>query len=202
MKPEKVSQRRRKNGGNFEEFMEEALSEISQNLREIEEEDVKQKQKVDIKRRRRISAPATSFGGLETSEKDVELNFPKRKNTQPSSIIAWPELQSVEEENDENEENEVLKEETTEGNNKKELKVNENFLIRRRVSAPAKTFTETADTSTFKQLRKDIGRKLSRTRSDPTFSTFPWLDWIDEEPDLNFEPVEFNLDFLEALSRG
>ncbi|CAH3130810.1 unnamed protein product, partial [Pocillopora meandrina] len=200
--PEKGSERMRKNGGSFEVLMKEAFSEISENLKEIEEEGVKQKQKVDIQRRRRISAPVTSFGRLDASEKDVELIFPKRKNTQPSLVIAWPELQSVEEESEEGEDNEVLKEEIIAEIYKKEQNLNENLPRRRRVSAPAKTFTETADMSTFKQLRKDIGRRLSRTRSDPIFSTLPWLDWIDEEPEPDFEPVEFNLDFLEELIKG
>ena len=202
MRPEKGSERRRKNGGSFEVLMKQAFSEISENLKEIEEEGVKQKQKVDIQRRRRISAPATSFGRLDASEKDVELIFPKRKNTQSSLIIAWPELQSVEEESEESEDNEVLKEEIIAEIYKKEQNLNDNLPRRRRVSAPAKTLTETADMSTFKQLRKDIGRRLSRTRSDPTFSTLPWLDWIDEEPEPDFEPVEFNLDFLEELIKG
>lgn len=202
MKTEKGPQTRRKNGGNFEEVMKRALSEISLNLKEIEEDGVKQREKIDvIRRRRRVSAPATSFRGLKTPEKELESDLSKQTRAQ-STLLISPSLDSVKEEDDENEAENVLEDEVTEDDTNTEQKGNVDLPKRRRVSAPAKTSTETAETTTFKQLRKEIGRKLSRTRSDPTFSTLPWLEWIEEEPEPDFEPVEFNLDFLEELIKG
>lgn len=39
-------------------------------------------------------------------------------------------------------------------------------------------------------------------RFDLIFLILFWLDWIDEELELDFELVEFNLDFFEELIKG
>lgn len=60
MKSVKGQRSRGKKGFNFEEAMNEAFSEIFQNLKFIEEDTKKQKKEVDL-RRRRISAPAATL---------------------------------------------------------------------------------------------------------------------------------------------
>ena len=77
--------------------------------------------------------------------------------------------------------------------------------VRRRGSAPARTLTETGigTSKSFKQLRrKDFVGKSSRPTHLPelTLSTMPWLECFEEElEEDDFNPVEFNLNFLEDL---
>ena len=152
--------------------------------------------------RRRISAPAMP-GTSETKT----LKQPKKKTRRKFSLFAapalsaTPSLKSLDEENISIDKFDIglgYNDRAIERETKKQPR-------RRRVSAPARTYGETAETTTFKQLKKDLVRKMSR----PTFlpdlplSTMPWLaDCIEDQMEKDFEPVEFNLRFLDDLMKS
>ena len=69
----KGHQHRCKKAVNYEEAMNQALSEIFRNLKEIHEDTRKQREKVSL-RRRRVSAPATAL-----RETTVTLKQPKKE---------------------------------------------------------------------------------------------------------------------------
>lgn len=169
----------------------------------VNEEDSAEKQREDVDiqpRRRRISAPVRG-----TSE-TTTLKQPKKKMERKLSVFtapalsAMPSLQSLEEE-------EVNIDQVDIGlgyHDKVIERDTEKRPRRRRVSAPARTNRETAETTTFKQLKKDLVRKLSRPAllPDLALSTMPWLaECFEEELEEDFEPVEFNLSFLDDLMK-
>ena len=160
----------------------------------------KQREDVDIQpRRRRISAPA--FGTSETKTPKQ----PKKKMKRTFSLFslsAAPSLKSLDKEKVIIEEVDIgfgYKDRAIERDTKKEPR-------RRRVSAPARTYRETAETTTFKQLKKDLTRKMSKPTFLPDhlpFPTMPWLaDCVEDQMEKDFEPVEFNLSFLDDLMKS
>ena len=162
----------------------------------------KQREGVDIQlRRRRISAPAFGTSDTKTPKQ------PKKKMRRKFSLFAapalsgTPSLQSLHEEKVDHDEVDIGF-----GYNDKAIKRDtKKQPRRRRVSAPARTYRETEETTTFKQLKKDLVRKMSR----PTFlpdlplSSMPWLaDCVEDQMEEDFEPVEFNLSFLDDLMKS
>lgn len=162
----------------------------------------RQREGVDIQlRRRRISAPAFGTSDTKTPKQ------PKKKMRRKFSLFAapalsgTPSLQSLHEEKVDHDEVDIGF-----GYNDKAIKRDtKKQPRRRRVSAPARTYRETEETTTFKQLKKDLVRKMSR----PTFlpdlplSTMPWLaDCVEDQMEEDFEPVEFNLSFLDDLMKS
>lgn len=201
MKSGKAQQSRRKIGVNFEDAMNQAFSDISQNLKLIEVDTKKQKEKVDLQRRRRVSAPATTL--RETAE--IE-EWERKMSTQTcaSSLLTMSSLQCFEEEPENGETRISLPVGCLDemiGEDKKQRE-NVNPQRRRRVSAPV-TMRETTETTTaFKQLKKEIGRKLSRPSADSlSLPTMPWLECFEEETEMDFEPVDFNLSFLDDFMK-
>ena len=177
----------------------------------IEEDSKKQREDVDLQpRRRRVSAPVKTLTTTTTfKQPKKELRERKFSDITTPSLSTMPSWLSLEEEevnidqvdiglgcNDE-----VIEEDF----HQKQREDVDRLPRRRRVSAPARTLTETTETTTtFKQLRKDFVRKLSRPTllPDLTLSTMPWLECFEEELEENFEPVEFNLSFLDDLIKA
>ena len=154
------------------------------------------------RRRRRTSAPA--FGTSETKTPQQPKKKMRRKFSLFSSpaLSAAPSLQSLDEEKVNIDEVDIGF-----GNNNKAINRDTNKQQRRRrVSAPARTYRETADAASFKQPKNDLIRKISR----PTFlpdavalPTMPWLaDCVEDQLEADFEPVEFDLSFLDDLMKS
>ena len=154
------------------------------------------------RRRRRTSAPA--FGTSETKTPQQPKKKMRRKfSLFPSpALSAAPSLQSLDEEKVNIDEVDIGF-----GNNNKAInKDTQKPHRRRRVSAPARTYRETADAASFKQPKNDLIRKISR----PTFlpdavalPTMPWLaDCVEDQLEVDFEPVEFDLSFLDDLMKS
>ena len=153
------------------------------------------------RRRRRTSAPA--FGNSETKTPKQPKKKMRRKFSLFSSpaLSATPSLQSLDEENINNDEVDIGF-----GYNRKAInKDAKKQLRRRRVSAPARTYREPAETTPFKQPKNDLVREMSRPTGlpDVALSTMPWLaDCVEEQLEQKFEPVEFNLSFLDDLMKS
>ena len=154
------------------------------------------------RRRRRTSAPA--FGTSETKTPQQPKKKMRRKfSLFPSpALSAAPSLQSLDEEKVN-----IDGVDIGFGNNNKAInKDTQKPHRRRRVSAPARTYRETADAASFKQPKNDLIRKISR----PTFlpdavalPTMPWLaDCVEDQLEVDFEPVEFDLSFLDDLMKS
>ena len=179
---------------------------ISQSLKEIREQNgTKQREKMDPPRIRRVSAPAKSSGGSEIREKKLEQKLSEENKRSQSGLLITPSLHSLEGEEIDSDQLDTswdFIEEIMKDTKKAQKAESIKLLKTRRFSAPAKTLgdTETTETTTtFKQLRKEIARRFSRTRSESTCSLIPWMDCFDWEqpPVADFEPVEFNLGFLD-----
>lgn len=109
-------------------------------------------------------------------------------------------LQSLDEENVNIDEVDIVF-----GYNKAINKDTKKQLRRRRVSAPARTYREAAETTPFKQPKNDLVRKMSRPKflPDVALPAMPWLaDCVEEQMEADFEPVEFNLSFLDDLMKS
>ncbi|KAL9966236.1 hypothetical protein ACROYT_G024283 [Oculina patagonica] len=177
----------------------------------IEEDFEKQIENVDLQpRRRRVSAPVKTL--IETAETTFkqpikELRGRKFSEINSPALSPLPSLQSLAEEELNIDQVDIgfdCNDDEIEKVSKKQ-KEDAGPPRRRRVSAPARTMTETTETTTtFKQLRKDFVRKISRPTllPDLTLSTMPWLECFEEELEENFEPVEFNLSFLDDLMKA
>ena len=156
----------------------------------------KQREGADIQRRRRTSAP--TFGTSETKTPKQ----PKKKMRRKFSLFSSPSLQSLDEEK-------VNIDEVDIGFGYSDKAINKDTkkqLRRRRVSAPARTaYREAAETTPFKQPKNDLVRKMSRPKflPDVALPTMPWLaDYAEEQLEADFEPVEFNLSFLDDLMKS
>lgn len=156
----------------------------------------KQREGADIQRRRRTSAP--TFGTSETKTPKQ----PKKKMRRKFSLFSSPSLQSLDEEK-------VNIDEVDIGFGYSDKAINKDTkkqLRRRRVSAPARTaYREAAETTPFKQPKNDLVRKMSRPKflPDVALPTMPWLaDCVEEQLEADFEPVEFNLSFLDDLMKS
>lgn len=154
----------------------------------------KQREGADIQRRRRTSAP--TFGTSETKTPKQ----PKKKMRRKFSLFSSTSLQSLDEENVNIDEVDIGF-----GYNKAINKDTKKQLRRRRVSAPARTYREAAETTPFKQPKNDLVRKMSRPKflPDVALPAMPWLaDCVEEQMEADFEPVEFNLSFLDDLMKS
>ena len=154
----------------------------------------KQREGADIQRRRRTSAP--TFGTSETKTPKQ----PKKKMRRKFSLFSSTSLQSLDEENVNIDEVDIGF-----GYNKAINKDTKKQLRRRRVSAPARTYREAAETTPFKQPKNDPVRKMSRPKflPDVALPAMPWLaDCVEEQMEADFEPVEFNLSFLDDLMKS
>jgi len=69
---------RRRKEGNYEEAMNQAFSEIFQNLKEIKEDTEKQRTKVNFERQKRISAPAMTLNETSTTFQQSENELRKK----------------------------------------------------------------------------------------------------------------------------
>ena len=102
MENDKGRQCRYKKRVSYEEAMNQALSEIFQNLKEIREDTKKQREKVSV-RRRKVSAPATAFRETTTtwkkSKKELgrQMSSPLPAASSTLSTMHWV-LQCFEEE--------------------------------------------------------------------------------------------------------
>ena len=162
-----------------------------------------QRERADIqRRRRRTSAPA--FGTSETKPPQQPKKKMRRKfSLFPSpALSAAPSLQSLDEEKvsiDEVDIGFVYNDKAINKDTKKQHK-------RRRVSAPARTYRETAETTPFKQPKNDLIRKISRSTFLPdavALPSMPWLaDCFEDQLEADFEPVEFDLSFLDDLMKS
>lgn len=164
------------------------------------------RQTVDLQpRRRRVSAPVQTL--IKTAETATFKQPKKELRERKFSEVCTPALQSLEEEELNIDQVDIgldCNDEVIEKDSKKQRE-EADLLRRRRVSAPARTMTETTETTTtFKQLRKDFVRKISRPTllPDLTLSTMPWLECFEEDLEEDFEPVEFNLSFLDDLMKA
>lgn len=154
----------------------------------------KQREGADIQRRSRTSAP--TFGTSETKTPKQ----PKKKMRRKFSLFSSTSLQSLDEENVNIDEVDIGF-----GYNKAINKDTKKQLRRRRVSAPARTYREAAETTPFKQPKNDLVRKMSRPKflPDVALPAMPWLaDCVEEQMEADFEPVEFNLSFLDDLMKS
>ena len=164
----------------------------------------KQREGVDIqRRRRRTSAPVKG-----TSE-TTTIKLPKNKTRRKFSLFAAPALSATPSLKSLDEENVSIDNvDIGLGYNDRVIQtdtVTKKQPRRRRVSAPARTYRETAETTSFKQLKKDLVRKMSRPTvfPDVALPTMPWLaDCVENQIEENFEPVEFNLSFLDNLMKS
>ena len=163
----------------------------------------KQRERADIqRRRRRTSAPA--FGTSETKPPQQPKKKMRRKfSLFPSpALSAAPSLQSLDEGKvniDEVDIGFIYNDKAINKDTKKQHK-------RRRVSAPARTYRETAETTPNKQPKNDLIRKISRSTFLPdavTLPSMPWLaDCVEDQLEADFEPVEFDLSFLDDLMKS
>jgi len=162
----------------------------------------KQRDGVDImRRRRRTSAPAYRTSETKSPKQAKKKTRGKFSLFAAPALSATPSLRSLDEEKVGIDEVDIgfgVNDRAIDRDTKKQPR-------RRRVSAPARTHSETAETTAFKQLKKDFVRKMSR----PTFlpdlplSTMPWLaDCVNDQIEEDFEPVEFNLSFLDDLMKS
>ena len=118
-----------------------------------------------------------------------------------AALSAVPSLQSLDEEKVNIDEVDIGF-----GNNNKAInKDTKKQYRRRRVSAPARTYRETAGTTSFKQPKNDLIRKISSPTflPDVALPTMPWLaDCVEDQLKADFEPVEFDLSFLDDLMKS
>ena len=164
----------------------------------------KQREGVDIqRRRRRTSAPVKGTSETTTNK------LPKKKTRRKFSFFAAPPLSATPSLKSLDEENvRIDNVDIGLGYNDRVIQtdtVTEKQPRRRRVSAPARTYGETSETTSFKQLKKDLVRKMSRPTvfPDVALPTMPWLaDCVENQIEENFEPVEFNLSFLDNLMKS
>ena len=154
------------------------------------------------RRRRRTSAPA--FGTSETKTPQQPKKKMRRKfSLFPSpALSAAPSLQSLDEEKVNIDEVDIGF-----GNNNKAInKDTQKPHRRRRVSAPARTYRETADAASLKQPKNDLIRKISRPTFLPDAVALPTMPWlahcVEDQLEVDFEPVEFDLSFLDDLMKS
>ena len=160
------------------------------------------REKMEFKRRRRVSAPAKPYGGSEKLKNKLERGFyGGGKKRSQSALLISPSWQSFDREDVDGDPLDTswdYIEEMMKDNKKAEtIKLLKTQQVRGSVKALSpRTTAET--TTTLKQLKKEISRKFSRARSDSKYSLIPWMDCSDwEEPLGDFIPVEFNLGFLD-----
>ena len=165
----------------------------------------KQTEGVDIqRRRRRTSAPVKG-----TSE-TTTIKLPKKKTRRKFSLFAAPALSATPSLKSLDEGNVSIDNvDIGLGYNDRVIQtdtVTKKQPRRRRVSAPARTYRERAETTSFKQLKKDLVRKMSKPTVFPDVAlptVMPWLaDCVEDQMEENFEPVEFNLSFLDNLMKS
>lgn len=159
-------------------------------------------EKMELERRRRVSAPAKPYGGSQMPEHILEQTFYEGgKKLSQSALFISPSWQSFEGEDVDGDPLhtswDYIKEMMKDSKKAERIKL----LKTQQVSGSVRALSPetTAETkTTLKQLRKEISRRFSRARSDSTGSLLPWMDCNDwKEPSEDFIPVEFNLGFLD-----